>query len=138
MLHISYYAMFKGAPTILIGGSEREIRALRCVLAEWRGQSLSIFASLRPHVSLLVDELVDFVLEVARDRATQSRAALEHGKVVWSLSVLEQDRIIGLLDGLCVSRKAGHQYLDNGAGSIQVLCSKGEYPSNLSSGPDGQ
>jgi hypothetical protein len=85
-----------------------------------------------------VDELVDFILEVARDRATQSRAALEHGKVVWSLSVLEQDRIIGLLDGLRVSSKAGHQYLDNGAGSIQILCSKGEYPSNLSSGPDGQ
>lgn len=132
MLQISYHATFKGEPTILIRGSEQELKALWCVLAEWRGETLAILTSLRRRVSLRLDGLTDFVLAVARDRE-ESRADLKHGKAVWLLSLCERDRIAGLLERLCLSSKAGHQYLDNGTGSIQILCSKGEYPSNLGS-----
>lgn len=132
MLQISYHATFKNdESTILIRGSEQELKALWCVLAEWRGETLSILTSLRHRVSLRLDGLTDFVLTVARDR--ESRADLKHGNAVWLLSLCERDRIVGLLEALCLSSKAGHQYLDNGAGSIQILCSKGEYPSNLGS-----
>jgi hypothetical protein len=127
VLHISYYDMFKWAPTLLVSGSKLEIASLRDVLAEWHGETISLAGILRLRTTLHMQGITDLILESAPSERMESSAVLERDKAVWRLSTFDQDRIVGLLEGLCRGKDTGHQYLESNTSPIQILCSTGEY-----------
>jgi hypothetical protein len=124
MLKICFRSDFKWKDAVLINGSEHELNELRNVLVGWRGETSSLVDSLRTRVPLIVDGLSDLILGLANDE--ESRIVINHGAIVWLLSLMQRDRIVGLLDSLRHNSAPCHQYLDT-SGTVHIICAKDEY-----------
>ncbi|RDU94538.1 hypothetical protein [Trinickia dinghuensis] len=123
---IGYYKMFKGKDTILMAGSGAEIIILRQVIMNWGQKAESLVANFGATTVVSLDGLRDVILRPSAT-GTENRVEVNDGEAIWSVSALQVNRMIALLEGLCANSRAGHQYLDAGEGKIQIICSKDEY-----------
>lgn len=128
MLRIGYFNEFKGQKTLLLAGSQVDIMTLQQFFRSWSGATANLIEYLGEAAAIYVGGITELVLQRAEQ---DSRAEYHRNQVIWHISSEWQERIIGLLSGLCESKHSSHQYLDSGCEDIQILCSKDEYPVSL-------
>jgi hypothetical protein len=125
MLQIRFHPNFKSAATLLFAGSHADIARLRCVFLEWKGETLDLVKHLQEKGNIYLFSVAELHLQ----RTTKGKSfTWRDDKGKWLISKAYQEQIIGLLDGLLDSDKAGHQYFDVGESHIQIMVAKDEYP----------
>ena len=124
MLQIRYHLNFKGKDTLLFAGSRDDIDLLHSFFLRWKGEEVELVQRLRTHEKLYLASVTALRLQRgSRNSFTWQR---DHG--TWVITTGNQDLIIGLLEGLLEANDEGHQYLDSGESSIQIIVAKDEYP----------
>ena len=125
-LQIRYHPNFKGQDTLLFAGSRDDIDLLRSFFFGWNGDELDLikYLQLRGKVYLFSVSTLCLRRDTKRDSFVWNR---ERG--TWLISQAHQEQIIDLLDGLLAARTKGHQYLEPGEATVQIMASKDEdYP----------
>lgn len=131
-MQIAYFEEFKGQKTLLFAGSKADVVALQTFFCSWSGAAEDLIEHLGKTIPINTVGLRKLVLH-----RTDENSRAEHylNEIVWHISPEWQQRILGLLDGLCNSKGSSHQFLDSGGEVIQIICSKDEYPHRLQVNP---
>jgi hypothetical protein len=126
ILQIRYCPKFKWEDTLLFAGSRDEIESLRSFFHEWSGDELDLIEYLRRQVTVHLFSVSALFL---RRDIEQDCFVWDRGKGTWSISEAHQEKIVSLLDGLVKGHTAGHQYLEGGGATVQIMVSRDEnYP----------
>lgn len=126
MLQFMYHDNFKGGPTLLLAGSGKDIGKLLEFFKSWSGTKIDLIREMGLQDNINVVGLSNIFMDIVdANKSSIFRKVNDQG--FWSINKLGQSRIIGLLAGLEESEGPGHQYLDDRANAIKILCSKDEY-----------
>lgn len=113
---------FKGKDSVLIFGDKTDMRKLFELFQSWDGEEVDLIAALSTQEK--GGQLSALTLrQVVSGNAITWKANVGS----WRLSLDSGKNVAGLLEGLLDSTEAGHQYLDDGIGDVQVIASIGEY-----------
>jgi len=122
-LQIRYHPNFKGNDTLLFAGARDDIDLLRSFFRQWTGEELDLIKYLQVREEAYLFSVSALLLrrDMKRDSFIWSQ-----DKGTWLISQAHQEQIIGLLDGL-LEASGGHQYLDKGTTSVQIMVSLNEH-----------
>ncbi|HET7396571.1 MAG TPA: hypothetical protein VFK12_09035 [Gammaproteobacteria bacterium] len=127
MLQIGYYKNFKGdQPTLLFAGSASDVLKLMVFFRDWDGEKTDLLKYFENGSIIEVNKIQNIIIE--RGVHGRTNVTSDDFSLTWSITKKDQDRIMGLLEGLVESNKPSHQYLNDGLSNIQIICSKDEYP----------
>jgi hypothetical protein len=122
-LQIRYHPNFKGHDTLLFAGERDDMDLLRTFFRQWTGEEIDLIKYLQVRENVYLFSVSALLLRrgMKRDSFIWSQ-----DKGTWLISQAHQEQIIGLLDGL-IETSGGHQYLDKGTSSAQIIASLNEH-----------
>lgn len=127
MLQIRYHENFLyGRPALLFAGSIDDLHNLELFFDSWRGEKVDLIATAKRQHEIYTLGVKKLFIEVDQKK-TNSIFGIDGSDMYLLLSKEDKTKIAGLIEGLKVSNRPGHQYLHSKEQMIQVIFSKDEY-----------